>query len=189
MHACVGTFRARPPGGTHAPPPWDPRIRAETSATSAERRRTRPTHLKSTTGRQKVEKGSVESTHKVQYRPATSVQHVHVHVHSPRHAKTHNHRPRGDTTWRAQTNTHKIRRGQTQGGVQRTPIRRRLSVCVGAPTRVKDMRLPMQCFCVYTHDNNQRGLIRSGNQAHRQPRTMRHTRARRRPYRRKFLLC
>ena len=31
-----------PPGGTHDPPPSDPRIRAETSATSAERRRTRP---------------------------------------------------------------------------------------------------------------------------------------------------
>ena len=42
---------------------------------------------------------------------------VHVHVHSPSRQATHNHRPRGDTTWRAQTDTHtKHRREQTQKG-------------------------------------------------------------------------
>ena len=41
----MGTFRARPQEGLTLPPlgpPYLPRIRAETSATSAERRRTRP---------------------------------------------------------------------------------------------------------------------------------------------------
>jgi len=45
-YVCMRGYRPAPtpPGGTHDPPPLDPRIRAETSATSAERRRTRPSH-------------------------------------------------------------------------------------------------------------------------------------------------
>ena len=45
MHACARPVPRRPPpGGRLTPPHQGPRIRAETSATSAERRRTRPSH-------------------------------------------------------------------------------------------------------------------------------------------------
>ena len=39
-----GTVPRSPPRRDSRSPPWDPRTRAETSATSAERRRTRPSH-------------------------------------------------------------------------------------------------------------------------------------------------
>ena len=45
MHACARPVSRPPsPGGRLTPPYQGPRIRAETSATSAERRRTRPSH-------------------------------------------------------------------------------------------------------------------------------------------------